>query len=399
MKSDTQHLDYLFYDELHAGHHGEYLVNLILSLDPSTASLSVIVAPEVLRSRLERAMTMANSPIRLDFIPLNETGLMGGFALAMAGLHRVNAFIEKYKVRHVYLMYVNMFLPALPVWRPCATVRVRGIYFNTSLKRPRGLTVLGRLKFLAWSLRKRCLFCAVMMNPVMDRLFVLNDSATTEALRPLVIGGKRRVADICDPISAAMYCVDGNVVRPPRPDGRKILLLAGAISERKGVLETLHAIEQLDDNNLSRVALRIIGRSSDPCMRSKLDTAIAALCARRPVADIFLRDEFIDETAYALECRTCDAMLIPYVHFTGSSGMVGLACLFGKPVIATDECVVGSLTRRLHIGDSINPKDADAYAHSIVRFLDYGLDFDSKLAADYVERSSFRSFCNTLVAR
>ena len=126
--------------------------------------------------------------------------------------------------------------------------------------------------------------------------------------------------------------------------------------------------------------------------------AIKQLQLKSPEADIKLEDRYIDFFEMGVELMAADCMLIPYVGFSGSSGILGHACRTGKPMIACKEGLIGELVRNLDVGLTVDPRDVDAFCRCLRIALRGDLPFDKKAASKYAMEADYKKFSETLIA-
>ena len=129
-----------------------------------------------------------------------------------------------------------------------------------------------------------------------------------------------------------------------------------------------------------------------------MQDAIKELKSKCPEVDVELDDRYIDFSEMDVEMTAADCILVPYIDFYGSSGLLGHACRSGKPVIACEEGLIGELVRNLELGLTVNPKDLDALCRCLRIALDGKLPFNLEAAAKYVEDAGYKTFTNTLIA-
>ena len=65
---------------------------------------------------------------------------------------------------------------------------------------------------------------------------------------------------------------------------------------------------------------------------------------------------------------SCDVILTPYKRINTSSGAIGYAAQFKKPVIATGGGLLGKLVNKYHLGVLISDVSGESIADGIRRF-------------------------------
>ena len=90
-------------------------------------------------------------------------------------------------------------------------------------------------------------------------------------------------------------------------------------------------------------------------------------------------------------CFTADVILIPY-HLTNlSSGLLGYASLFHKPVIGPSEGLIGQLIRSFGLGITIS----HICSEELLKAITY--DYYPTVDSSYAENNTTDKFINTLL--
>lgn len=391
----------LFFDAAPGGHHCEFLENVIYGIPENVASVAVILAHPDLESRLEAAKLECSSPISLDYLSGAQLDLLNAtqslFQRGRLELEIAESGCAKWMVQRIFLMHMNIHQIALSYCFRQPGMSVRGVLLNPYTPMRRAYTLRQKLSAFITGVRKRMQLYVMLLNPRVDKVFVLNDARLAKDLN-FGFSTRRPFASVVDPIPAIVSHSDAEARVPIEKSDRFTFLLFGSLDPRKGALETLRAMEQLNDVELSKVRLRIVGRlKADDGYQSSLMDAIESLRKRSPMVCIELEDRFVDLDEMQLEFTRADCILIPYVDFYGSSGVLGHACRFLRPVIACQVGLIGELVRELKIGHTTNPCDPIGYSQVIRRVLRGDLIFNEVAAKGYQESANYKVFSATLV--
>jgi glycosyltransferase involved in cell wall biosynthesis len=65
-------------------------------------------------------------------------------------------------------------------------------------------------------------------------------------------------------------------------------------------------------------------------------------------------------------------VLTPYTGFTGSSGIIIQAAHFGKPVLSTNDGLLGYLVRKHQLGEAVKVTDSEVFAQWLEQFASTG---------------------------
>jgi glycosyltransferase involved in cell wall biosynthesis len=157
-------------------------------------------------------------------------------------------------------------------------------------------------------------------------------------------------------------------------------------------VELTQGLLRLDDAALARIELKVLGRFApdEPDYKARAEAGLAGLAARG--AQVELTAEYVPETQLHEALRWCDVLLAPYVAHLGSSGLVGLAAQYGRPLLAQSVYQMGEEVRRWELGMTVDATDADAVAAAVRRMLDGGARVSAGMAELRGERNSARAF-------
>ena len=161
--------------------------------------------------------------------------------------------------------------------------------------------------------------------------------------------------------------------RIPRREARRLLgigdeafvvLVYGALSARKGMVELIAATAASDNR---RVVLLLAG-SADQDAESILRSPEAQLLAAR--GQLVRSAGFHDGEREGAVFGAADAVWIGYVGFFGSSGVIYQAGAAGLPVVAAREGQLGWLTTTHGIGVCCNPSDGRDVAAAMATLME-----------------------------
>jgi len=126
------------------------------------------------------------------------------------------------------------------------------------------------------------------------------------------------------------------------PQDRRVFLFYGGGYRRKGLHLAVEAMRQLPAE-VPAFLLCAGQLNPEGSVAAGLQQLTAAGCAR-------LINRYVSTTEEKLAFAASDAVLLPYVHHFGTSGVLSRAMSAGKPVIVSDEQLLGRLTRRHGLG-------------------------------------------------
>lgn len=338
----------IFFDAVASGHHGEFIENIIYGLPEALGGACIFLVHMDLKPRLEAAKADAESEVSLRYLNSIQLLLLDSAkSLRKRGLLELNIVEEacaQYRVHKVILMHMNIHQYALRTRLRKKGISVRGILLSPYTPVRRANTFKQKAFASMTALRKRFQFRWMLCNPQIDRVFLLNDTPVAKELNRSY-SKRRPFASIVDPIPAVSSRIT-TVTSPFENKGKRHnFLLIGAMAPRKGCLLVLKAMQQMAVDELSQIRLRLVGkfRVEEVDYRSDVLSAIQDLHSKCPNVDIGVEDRHVDFSEMNAELLAADCVLVPYVGFYGSSGILGHACRAGKPVISCDEGLIGEL--------------------------------------------------------
>jgi glycosyltransferase involved in cell wall biosynthesis len=138
------------------------------------------------------------------------------------------------------------------------------------------------------------------------------------------------------------------------PDQR-YLLVYGAITERKGIYELVHALTRLE-----HAPTLIVAGEQDAGTRHFMRNHVRSLTPAPLILDSFIAND-IERDLFS----ACDAVWLGYKGHYGMSGVLVQAYRFGKPVIATEDGLIGWFSRRCELGPILSDLSSASIGRAI----------------------------------
>lgn len=393
----------LFFDAAETGHHGEFLENVIAGLSVAESEQSIILAHPELKLRLSTFRDSIGSKTQLVFLKVEEVNYLedarGIVQIGRRQLEVLSRYLEELSVSRVVLMHMNLHQYALHSWQVPSGVQVMGVLLNPYTPRDRAHGLKAKCFAAVTGIRKRLQFILLLRNKAIFRVFLLNDARMAEQLNRW--HPKRQVfASIPDPLPALCPVLnEGDIDASERPF---TFLLAGSMAPRKGVLEVLEALICLRGQLDRPIALRMVGRfrrEAEAC-REQVLSKIRELEPGESGSQVqvHLEGAFIDHESLSREFAEADCVLTPYLEFYGSSGMIGHACRYHKPLLCCQDGLLGELVRDRKLGVCVDPRHAEQFAAAMQRIIGGEYDYDSEAADRYVAAADPMKFVQLLIA-
>lgn len=232
--------------------------------------------------------------------------------------------------------------------------------------------------------RKAVLYRGMLRNTSVESVLTLDPFFADYAVVHYPDGDK--VSVVPDPaFPTAGLAANDDLLPVAVPQGRLILLLFGALTERKGVLHLLDAMKIISPLTAARIAVVVAGKVA-PEIRRDLSLRQARLRREQPDLWLHVEDRWLDSPEITALVRRCDIVLAPYQRFVGSSGVLLWAARAGKPLLTQDYGLLGRLVRDHHLGLALDATDPRKLADGISDMVQRGpAQFvDAVAAADFV---------------
>jgi glycosyltransferase involved in cell wall biosynthesis len=359
---------FLFFDLEVTGHHVEYISHLIrYRVQHNSAGKVILLIHPLAIERLadfnlpenwEKAVVIEHPNDKEQQI-LDKT--KSKVQKANKELKILKRIGDKYQASTCCLMSLNKYQLALGgrLGRSLPG-NIRGILFN-----PLGRT--GKLlnDFLLGP-RKKVQISWILRNEKINKIFLLNDKEKAVELNTYY--RKRKVfKSLPDPVQPLFSGqVDPVSTTKGENDERIKFLLFGSLSERKGIFTVLGALEVLQTSVSSHIEVIFAGKLN------KKDGAnfiarLKRLKENNSELKLTLIDKFLSNTEAANLFAGADFILAPYIGSEASSGIIGHAAFYKKPVIGPGKGLIGKLINDYRLGLAIEPMDAGNLSSAIVK--------------------------------
>ncbi len=175
------------------------------------------------------------------------------------------------------------------------------------------------------------------------------------------------------------------------PSAPLIFLFFGVGAKRKGLSLAVDAMLRLKRKD---TFLLVAGKQDPPLLVRK---GLNALVQQNRA---LIMNRFVSHAEEKLCFQAADIVLLPYLNHFGTSGILSRAMATGKPVIASDEQLLGRLVRDNKIGWTFPSGSVTALAECLTKAGIVDAEAQKRFAAnaaDYVNRYSRQNFHNALV--
>ena len=332
----------LIFDSSVTGHHLEYLHHYYMEAIGHTDEEYVIMVPNDFIKVKKEYEWPYSSNISFVYIPEEDEKLLKETNFYKLGWNTskiLQRAVRKIKPDRVLLTMLMQFIPFIIFLLP-RNVRVRGIMYKIYLYE---VHRMGKLRLAAERLR----FWLAARSSKIEQIFVLNDEDSARTFNTLYSTSKFR--SLPDPVPS----VDFSKVKSVREElgvspVEKLYLHFGGLDGRKGTIDILKSIIASKKGELKDSCFVFAGRIN----KNTLNDFYDLLSVAKEKTRILVFDQFCSYDFLWNLCYSCDVILMPY-HLTSlSSGILGYAAVFNKPVIGPDNGLIGNLIKKYELGIS-----------------------------------------------
>ena len=331
-----------------SGHNMEYLHHIYDVAAQHTDRQYVFVVPESFEQVKHNFAWEPVDHIVFDFITDAESASYKDKGMLASSYHLcklVRRRIKKHKADKLFVITLMSHLPFAPFmygWH----VKMSGIVYKIYLYEWHNSSFAAK----AMNVLK---YILMRVFPLFERIYILNDEASTKKLNACY--KTKKFCYLPDPyVPIATSGSDLNLRKTLNVASDQTMFVHfGALAERKGTMHIIDSLQHLSDEDAKKYVFVFAGKVF-PDIK---EAFYAGVKKYQHKVQIYVKDEFCSFEYLAALCEASDAILIPYLETAQSSGVIGYAAQFGKPVIAPNEGMIGELVKRYDLGvaDCIKP--------------------------------------------
>jgi glycosyltransferase involved in cell wall biosynthesis len=211
-----------------------------------------------------------------------------------------------------------------------------------------------------YRIRKYFLLKILLLNKCIDKIFIFNDLATVNELKTIM--NDNRFFLLQDPIRYNPKYQSLEILPIRHSIHHQYILSIGGISYRKNIHNVLLALNLLSDETLKSIKFIVSGVVHDKNYESYLDSLVND---RIKNSVIFIKRLLTsEEIDYLLSIS--NVVMAAYINFFYSSGVVGNAAKFCKPVICSNQGLMANIVKAYGIGFLVNPNSPNEISNAIL---------------------------------
>ncbi len=373
---------YLIHTQTIGGHQLEYLHHLYMGAIGKTDDSFVFVVPQRFKEDSCRLDWPVADHIVVDVMKDGEEPPLDCSLLKKGWINSrtIRNYCKKYHATDVITISIMEYLPYLPflVWNVRFSGIVYRIYLYEWTEESWSMRIQDVLKY--WLISKFRVF---------HRTFICNDSASAQCLNRLYKTNKFQMMP--DPVASLRSYVGQDLRNELGISKEKICFLhPGSMNSYKNTVGILKALMLLDDKFCKDIVVIFAGQISKD-IKDEFDTLYSKVSSR---VQVLLFDGYLTFEKMADLFATCDYVLVPYKVKSQSSGIVGHAAYYGKPVIAVRGGVIGKMVRRWHLGFLLDDPSSVCICQCIKSISNTSVCSTKENC--YLESHSKELFCNTI---
>ena len=290
----------------------------------------------------------------------------------------VKHYCEKHAITDVVTISIMQYLPLIPFF--LKNVRFSGIIYGIYLYEWKKENWLQRLLDVTkYWIMSRC--------RIFHRVFILNDSASACYLQRLYHTNK--FCYLPDPVASPLNYHPKNVrfeIGIERE--KKIVLHAGGMTPYKGTINILKALEGMNKEECGDFAVVFAGQIDK--IQSEFEYYFKRI--EKKGITIKLIAGFLPFEELADLFYTSDFVLLPYNESSRSSGIVGHAAFYEKPVAVVKGGVIGKVVKRWRLGYTIennSPNEIQRFLRSLPEY--------TFMSNDYLDSHTMKVFYDIIL--
>ncbi len=398
----------LLFDLSIYGHHPSYIQHFVeywSKTNSSAESLSIVVSPQFLQVHADVVEQALKSSPAIDFVTIT-TAEAAALKPRNSGINRNLRAFQEWDLFYQYavslqaskclIMYFDTCLIPLALGKksPCP---FSGIYFRPTFHYPKFSNYLPTRQNRLQQWREKFILKRILRHWQLQTLFCLDPFAIApiNSLYP-----QAKVVHLPDPVVLPPSDLpQSNLKQNLQIEaGKKVFLLFGALTGRKGIYQLLKAIALLPTELCQKLCLLFVGEAN-PTDKALIEANIEAACQAKPI-QIITQYEFISELEVQAYFQLTDVVLAPYQRHVGMSGILLLAAAAQKPVLASNYGLMGEIVQQYGLGIAVDSTVPEQIAQGLTRCLVESTDYlgDRAKMKAFAAQNSAQKFAQTLMA-
>jgi len=343
----------------------------------------VFVVPDSFEKLMDKAEWPDCNRISFDYIPQNEISeyLKLGYWKSLWKITKLlRKTVTKYHADRVLSLFWFPLVPFGVFMMPSYT-KISAIFYDVFLRDIDTMSSKGIIK-------NRFFYYLLAKSTSIYKCFILNDEAIAQTLN------NRYNTDKFVYLPDPYVPLDNQQTTDLRkvyniPESSIVFLHFGGLAIRKGTINILKAIKEMLPGEKESLYFIFAGVITNDIH----DEFYSLVNELQGSSHIIVEDGFCSYDFLAGLCYACDAILIPYLYTNRSSGLLGYASQFGKPLLAPNTGLLGKLIKKYHLGLTAEVDTPEGIVNIIKRFASEDVVAPNN---EYCKNNSVALFCNVI---
>lgn len=344
-------MNYLIFEYNHKGHFPEYLFHLINYANSQIDCNShyyFVVNPEY-KNQIDK-MSLPNI-ITICYLGDDEIKSCESSFPIFSSFKRIKIlkkYLELYNIDVLILSWILPYMPGLYLINQnisINTIEYRIPYWRG--KNTRLITrIIDKFKFKLYSSNKN-----------LRNIYLLNDKWSISYYNQKYKTDKYKY--LPDPIDIK-YSIPINI---RKSDDKITLMHVGCLKKEKGTFELLNALQDLPPEIKCKYKLIIGGKPANEVVAELIKERIDDLKQSMSIDNHL---GYVSDTELEKMYQRSDYIMIPYFNILQSSGNLGHAASFNKPVIGPKDGLLGKLISEYKLGVCLDSISSDAIYNTLI---------------------------------
>ena len=306
----------------------------------------------------------------------DECNQPGFLKAALARCKCLKKYSKLFNADNVFLIFLIRTMPFLPFYLPSGT-KASGIIYSIPLYK----TMQSKVQ----NVKDKIIYKLFASKKSIKNVFILNDPKSAEYYNKQYNTDK--FLHLTDPIPE----IDMSQVRDLReelgiPQENNVYLQFGSMDSRKNTLNILRAIKVMSPREQESKTFVFMGKLYDN-IRDEFNSLIEEL---KEKVQIIVKEGFVPYEFLNSMCYTADIILTIYTNVEMSSGTIGYAAYFEKPVIGPSAGLLGNLIKDNNLGLTIDQVSPETIKDALL------VDIKPQ-ENNYKQTHSVSVFCDTIL--
>ena len=389
----------LVYDSDAFGHHTEFIEYFLDFLEDNSETsyhISFIFNKNTLDELRDRIFQFKKQKLNVVFIPIDNKwqnkfdNSTSTFTRSLLEKKYLEGLFIQYQIVNIVFLQIDIFQFVIGSWNfsKFKNIKISGILFEPYVQEP-----LTNFSIFFKKIRKRLQLNWMFLNKNIERVFIFNDDKAVEKLNSYTEFGTK-FKYLPDPIKSRSFNKINIREQYNITNSKKVLLFIGGVQRRKNITVILEAVSLLNKQQSENVCLLILGKCSDKELLDEIDNKISNISNCQVIFD----DKRLTNDELESSIVDADLAFVVYSNFYCSSGILGNIAKHNKYLIASNMGVIGEVTRKYNLGNTVNPNEVSEIKIAIVNFLSSANAFTNINNNAFVKEHTHIKFAEQLLS-